>query len=137
VNHLVEHSPALLELGPGDDETPSAHSDVGVVFHHLHQLAIEPLVSPGLGDETHDSAASLSSRVGAAGFASTSAGFTAHDGPPSSFLKHHIHSLLEALLYVSIVMGVDDAEPLSEGLSVSRLVPVLPSSPDSVLSGVD
>jgi len=137
VNHLVEHSPALLELSSGDDETPSAHSDVGVVFHHLNPLAIDFLVPPGLGDEAHDSSTSARCRVRATGSASTSARLTAQDGPSPSLLEHHVHSLLEALLHVSIVMGIDGTEPLSEGLLVSWLVPVLPSSPDGVLSGVD
>lgn len=58
MDDLVEHSPALLELGSGNHERPSAHSDVGAVVHHLHPLAFDPFVSPGLGDETHDSTSS-------------------------------------------------------------------------------
>lgn len=58
MDDLVEHSPALLELGSGNHERPSAHSDVGAVVHHLNPLAFDPFVSPGLGDETHDSTSS-------------------------------------------------------------------------------
>lgn len=97
MDHFVEHSPALLELGSLNDKTEFAHSDVRVTSILLNQLAIDPFLIPASANEAHGSTHLTRNWVRSTSFASTSARFTAHDGPSSSLLEHHVHGPLEAL----------------------------------------